>query len=207
MNKLWIEKIKFVDSSRLESLCKKLNVNYENMLRYLLSRDYLVRIFRGIFYVKSVEEIKFRKIDMSHLELVANGLKIKGIKNWYFGLYTALRLNNVTHEYFTTTFVINDEISRAKEIDIAGRKFKFTKIKPSLIFGIKKENYLRYSDLEKTILDFIYLWRYRGVPEEKILLDISNWIRNASKRKLFKYSEKFPKTVRRTLEKVKWKSL
>jgi hypothetical protein len=27
--------------------------------------------------------------------------------------------------------------------------------------------------VEKTILDFIYIWRYNGVPREKIILDVS----------------------------------
>lgn len=203
MKKLWIDKGRFIDPIRLKAICKELNINYKNLLHYLLARKYLIRIFRGIFYVKSVEEIKFEKIDMNHLELVANGLKIKGIKNWYFGLYTALKLNNVTHEYFATDFVVNDKIFRAKETTIANRKFKFIKIKPPLIFGVEEKGNLRYSDLEKTILDFIYLWRYRGVPEEKILIDISDLVKTASKKRLLRYAEKFPKNVRKTLEAVK----
>lgn len=34
------------------------------------------------------------------------------------------------------------------------------------------ENGVRYSGPEKTILDFIYLWRYNGIPEKKIAADV-----------------------------------
>ena len=203
MKKLWTEGSKIVESSKLRGICDELGVKYENMVRYLLSRGYLVRIFRGIFYVKSPEEIVLGRLKLSHLELVAEGMRLKNIENWYFGLYTALRFNGVTHEYYTVEFVLNDRIFRAKEIKIAGHRFKFIKIKPSLFFGIKEKNRLRYSDLEKTILDFIYLWRYRGVPEKKIAIDISELVSKASKEKLFKYAERYPKTVRRTLEMIK----
>ncbi|OYT37596.1 hypothetical protein B6U96_06290 [Archaeoglobales archaeon ex4484_92] len=203
MKKLWVENRKITDSTTLKSMCKEIEAKYENMVRYLLSRDYLVRIFKGVFYVKSPREIKLGKLDLSHLELIAEGMEAKEVKNWYFGLYTALRLNGVTHEYFPIEFVLNDKIFRANEIKVAGHRFKFIKIKPSLFFGIKEKNRLRYSDLEKTILDFIYLWRYRSIPEEKIVLDISELVSKASKKKLFKYSKKYPKTVRRTLEMIR----
>ena len=203
MRKLWLNDRRFVNSTYLSWICEDIGVEYENMIRYLLDRGYLVRIFRGVFYVKSLEEIKFGRIDLSHLDLVAEGLKIKGVERWYFGLYTALMLNGVAHEYFPVEFVLNDKIFRAKEVEIAGHRFKFVKIKPSLFFGIEEKGKLRYSDLEKTILDFIYLWRYRGVPEEKIILDISELVNEASRDKLYKYSEKYPRTVRRTLEMIR----
>jgi predicted transcriptional regulator of viral defense system len=203
MRKLWLENVKFVDHVILKNMCGDLDVEYVDMIRYLQRRECLVRIFRGIFCVKSPEEIKLKKIDVSPLEMLAHGMEIKGVENWYFGLYTALRLNGVTHEYFPVDFVLNDKIFRAREMEIAGHRFRFIKVKPSLFFGVKEINRLRYSDLEKTILDFIYLWRYKGIPEEKIVLDISELFGTASREKLLEYSERYPKTVRRTLETVR----
>ncbi len=202
MKKLWLGK-HFVTVKSLKSMCKELDANYENLVRYLLARKYLVRVFRGVFYVKSLEEIKFGKINLGHLELVANGLRLKGVDNWYFGLYTALKLNNLTHEFFVINYVINDKLFRAKEIKIADNKFKFIKIKPSLFFGIKEKNGIKYSDLEKTILDFIYLYKYRGVPKEKILLDISELTEKALKNKLSEYGKKYPKSVRNIIKMIK----
>jgi predicted transcriptional regulator of viral defense system len=207
MKRLWVEKRKFIESEELKSLCKELKKEYTGTLHYLLTRKYLIRIFKGFFYVRSIEEIKFDKLDKSPLDLIANGLRLKGITNWYFGLYTALKLNNFTHEYFTVNYLINDKIFRAKDVKIAGFKFKFIKIRPSLIFGIKEKNNIRFSDVEKTILDFIYLDKYRSVPEDKIILDISGFMEKANKDKLFKYLKNYPKSVRKIVEKLERKNL
>jgi len=61
---------------------------------------------------------------------------------------------------------------------------------------------IRYSDAEKTILDFIYIWRYNGIPEEKIVLDVAEWAENISKAKIRKYAKKYPKTVSEIVEEV-----
>ena len=139
----------FVNSDEIKSYCSTLNLSYEKVIRYFMRMKYIIRIFKGIFYVKSLEEIKYNSIKYSHLELVAKGLELKGVENWYFGLYTALMLNNDTHEYFTIDYIISDSLYRNKPITINSRKFKFHKLKPSLLkFGII-ENKCRYSDLEK----------------------------------------------------------
>jgi hypothetical protein len=143
------------------------------------------------------EEAKLGRSRYNHLELVARGLELKKVDNWYFGLHTALKLNNMTHETFAVEDVINDKLFRANPFTIAGYKFKFSKLSRSLLdFGIKKgENGVRYSDREKTVLDFIYIWRYNGIPEEKIVADVSGWAKGASKEKLRAYAKKYPKTV------------
>jgi len=61
---------------------------------------------------------------------------------------------------------------------------------------------VRYSDPEKTVLDFIYIWRYNGVPDDKIVLDISEWAKQGSKEKLMSYAKKYPKTVTEIVERV-----
>lgn len=93
--------------------------------------------------------------------------------------------------------VVNDVLFRANPVRIAGYRFKFTKLSPTLLtFGVKKaENDVRYSDPEKTMLDFIYLWRYNGVPAEKIVADVAGWAEHASPSKLRSYARKYPKTV------------
>lgn len=136
------------------------------------------------------------------LELVSKGLELKGVRNWYFGLHTALELNNMTHERFAIDSVINDKIFRAKPVSIAGHKFRFVKLSNKLLdFGVVKDG-IRYSDAEKTILDFIYIWRYNGIPEEKIVLDVAEWAENISKAKIRKYAKKYPKTVSEIVEEV-----
>ena len=109
----------FVSSDEIKSYCSTLNLSYEKVIRYFMRMKYIIRIFKGIFYVKSLEEIKYynnnNSIKYSHLELVSKGLELKGVKNWYFGLYTALKLNNATHEYFTIDYIITDSLYRNKK--------------------------------------------------------------------------------------------
>nr|MDO8082768.1 hypothetical protein [Candidatus Freyarchaeota archaeon] len=193
----------FVTSAELKRYCRSMNLNYEIVIRHFISRGYLVRIFRGVFYIKSLDEIELGKTRYSHLELVAKGMELKNVENWYFGLYTALKLNNVTHEHFAVDYVVNDRIFRAKPVNITGYKFKFVKLAPALLeFGLTVEDRLRYSDVEKTILDFIYVWRYNGIPKDKIVLDVEDWTKNASKAKIMKYSERYPKTVAEIVKEV-----
>lgn len=192
----------FVSSDEIKSYCSTLNLSYEKVIRYFMRMKYFIRIFKGIFYVKSLEEIKYTSIKYSHLELVAKGLELKSVENWYFSLYTALMLNNATHEYFTIDYVISDSLYRNKPITINNRKFKFHKLKPSLLkFGIIENKY-RYSDLEKTVLDFIYIWIYNGKPRDRILMDISDYTMNLSKNKILEYINFYPNSVSEIIKEI-----
>jgi predicted transcriptional regulator of viral defense system len=202
LKKLKIDENEFITSEELKRYCKSMGLNYEITIRHLVSRGYLIRIFKGIFYVKSLDEAKLGRSKYSNLELVAKGLELKGVKDWYFGLYTALKFNNMTHESFSVDYVVNDKLLRSKPINIAGYKYRFVKRSPKLLqFGIIEDS-LRYSDPEKTILDFIYTWRYNGVPKEKIALDVSEWAKGISCEKTKKYSVNYPKTVQEIAEMV-----
>jgi len=202
VKKLHLEGKEFVTSGDIEGTCKPLGLDHRNAIRYLLKERYLVRIFRGIFYVRAFDEIALGRSKYSHLELVSRGLGLKGVKNWYFGLHTALKLNDLTHEYFAVDYVLNDRIFRAKPIGIAGYKFRFLKLKPGLFdFGVVKDA-LRYSDAEKTILDLIHVWRYNGIAEEKIIMDLSEYAANVSKKKLLAYAGNYSRSVRETAKKV-----
>ncbi|KKN08621.1 hypothetical protein LCGC14_1054820 [marine sediment metagenome] len=202
LKKLHLTGREFVSSEEIKSYCSKLNLSYEKVIRYFVRRKYLIRIFKGIFYVKSWEEIKYKSIKYSHFELVSKGLELKGVRNWYFGLYTALKLNNATHEYFTIDYVISDNLYRNKPITINNRKFKFHKLKPSLLkFGMNKSKY-RYSDLEKTILDLIYLGVYSAKSKVKILMEISDYTLNLSKSKIRKYVQNYPNSVKEVIGEI-----
>jgi len=195
VKKLELSDKKFITREEIREDCKKLSLDYYVAIRYLTHYKYLIRILRGIFYIKSIEERKLNKTNINHLEAIKEALKIKGVKNWYFGLSTALKLNNLTHEYFAIDYVINDKIFRAKPFLILGYKIKFIKINHKLMpFGIINKN-LPYSDAEKTMLDFIYLKEHGNVkliPEEIF--------EKCSKNKLLKYSKNYDK---RTIKRLK----
>lgn len=202
LKKLRIDRKEFVTADELKAYCKPLGLSYATTIKYFVYRGYLTRIFKGVFYVKALEEVKLGISRYNHLELVAKGLELKDITNWYFGLYTALKLNNMTHEHFAVDYVINNRIFRPKPMRIAGYKFRFIKLTPILLnFGIIG-NPLRHSDAEKTVLDFIYTWRYNGIPKEKIVLDVSEWAKDLSGEKTRRYAVNYPKTVQATAEMV-----
>jgi len=204
LRKLWIDKKEFVTASELRVYCRSFRLAYPAVVDYFVKRKYFVRIFRGIFYVKSLEEAKLARNKYNHLELVAKGLELKKVTNWYFGLHTALKLNNMTHETFAIEDVISDKIFSANPFTIAGYKFKFSRLSSSLLgFGVRKaEHGVRYSDPEKTILDFVYIWRYNGMPEEKIAVDVRMWAKGAAKEKVKEYAKRYPKTVAKIAERV-----
>ncbi len=202
LKKIRIEGKEFVTSNELKQYCKQMNISYSSAISHFTSRGQMIRIFKGIFYVKSLDEVKLGKSKYNYLELVAKGLELKGIKDWYFGLYTALKLNNMTHEHFTVDYVINDKIFRAKPIKIAGYSFKFVKLKPALFcFGIITSD-LTYSDPEKTILDLAYIWTYKGMPQERVIVDISEWAINLSETRINEYAKNYPKTIQAIAAKV-----
>ena len=192
---------KVINRIEMEKVMKKFSSKVENTINFMISYGYLVRILRGLYYVKTVEEFKLKKSPDIYeiLSLGMNKLRVK----WYFGLYTALRLNGLTHEYFDTIFIINDKIFRAKEIKVMGEKVKFIKLKPRLLsFGIKNDK-IPFSDIEKTLLDFTYIFRYRSVPEEKILSFIEEYKDKMNKKRLIKYMKFYPKSIRKMMEDAK----
>lgn len=193
--KLEIGKDKFIEGDKIRGYCKALHMNYYSAIGYLLSNGYVIRVFRGIFYVRSIEERKLKKEDISYADAIKEALGMKGVKNWYFGLETALKLNNLTHEYFSVDFIISDRISRPKPFEIFGHKIKFLKAKKSLFgFGIETKN-LNYSDIEKTILDIAYFGKYNNLADNRIKDNISPYIKNCSKKKLLAYSKRYPGSV------------
>lgn len=201
LKKLRIDGADFVDSKRLKHYCSSLGLEYSRSVRYLLARKYMIRIFRGIFYLRSIEERDTTKSSYNHLELVAKGLELKGIKGWYFGLHTALKLNNATHESFSIEDVMSASLFRAKPIGIAGHRFKFYKISSKLVsFGVLEKENLRYSDLEKTLLDFAYIWRYGGMSEAKIADGLSEWSDDASRDKIDRYIDYYPKAIKNAID-------
>ncbi|MCD6373046.1 MAG: hypothetical protein J7L37_05820 [Thermococcus sp.] len=164
-----------------------------------MSRGYLVRILRGVYYVKTLEEYKFGKTPdpMTLIAKATNKLKLK----WYFGLYTALRLNGATYEYYSRIFLVTPVITRSGPVTILGERIQFVKLKESLLgFGVVKRGEIQYSDLEKTLLDFIYLKRYNKRLNADAV--VREYIAKVRKEKLIEYSKAYPKSVQKEVEAI-----
>lgn len=200
LRKLRRENKEFTTSDELRNLCRSLGIDYGSAIRHLVPRGHLIRVFRGVFYVKSLEETHLGSSNYTHLELVARGLKHRGVNHWYYGLSTALVLNNMTHERFNVEYIINDRIQRNRPMKIAGHEFIFKKLKPSLFsFGVVSGQ-VNYSDPEKTILDLVYVDKYGGVPPDRTALNVSEYMDALDADKLTRYAAHYPSTVSRFVE-------
>jgi hypothetical protein len=162
---------KILTRKDFDSLAAKYKFNKDILRRVMLNKGYLITIFRGVYYLKDYEEKKLNSLKYSPYELLALGLEKKNVK-WYFGLNTALKFLGLTHEVFPVNIVINDKFNRTKPMKIAGSSFFFMKLKPSLFFDMKKENTgnnisIYYSNIEKTMLDMIYLKKNIDLKEYK----------------------------------------
>lgn len=194
--KLDMDENKFIESDLIRDYCDKLNLDYNVAIRYLISNKRLYRILRGFFYKPSIKERKLGILDADFATAIIEAMNRKKIKKWYFGLESALKFNNLVHEYFAVEYIINDAIFRAKAFEILGHKVKFVKIKTNLCtFGIKTNKEIRYSDVEKTVLDMIYLSRYDGLNELEVKNKIKDILKHCSKKKLIKYSKKYNEKV------------
>lgn len=155
--RLQIENKKIVTTSEIEQLALELGKNKKRSVYYLLEEEYILRILRGIFYVKNFEEKQQNTLNTSIYKMIADALEKKCVKKWYFGLETALKLNNLTHEHFTINYVITDSFRTTKVITILNTRFQFLKRSKKYFHkGIIKKNGLQYSNPEKTILDLSY---------------------------------------------------
>ncbi|TFF99000.1 MAG: hypothetical protein EU541_06040 [Promethearchaeota archaeon] len=192
----------FTTAAEIKDYSRKFYYNFNNVIRYLVNQKYLLQIFEGIYYVKSEQEIESKKLKYSLLELVGKGLELKGITDWYYGLYTALTLNGVKEEEHDKDlfYIITNRLFKGAPIEIAGRSFKFIKFKYSLFnFGIIDRK-VKFSDKEKTVLDFIYLWKYNGIHSQKIIVDIAKYMDMVEEEKILDYVRYYPKTNKRILK-------
>lgn len=190
----------FVTAEELKDYGKQLYFNYRNLIKYLISHNYILKIFDDLFYVKTFDEIEKKRLRYSILEIMAKSLEAKGIKCWYYGIYTALtllKLNSDHQDKFI--YLINNKILKNKPIIILDHQFRFLRLKDIFFnFGIIKKE-IKYSDLEKTVLDFIYLWKYNRIHKQKIIINISKFLNRISEEKILEYSQNYPKSNRRIL--------
>lgn len=199
--KLVIDGHKIVRSEDIRKLAISINKSDDRSLFYLQEEGYIARIFRGIFYVKSPDEREKGYFGKSIYEIVAMGLEFKGVKKWYFGLETALKLNNLTHEYFDLNYVITDSYRTTKIIKIIDSNFQFIKRnKKYFKIGIINNNQLKYSDPERTILDLAYKRYLKSTEPNYFLSPINEYRSVIDQNKLDKYLMNYSKRFQNIFE-------
>lgn len=197
------DKKKFITSETLKKYCRDLYYNHRLVSNYLISRRFLVNILDDIYYVKTIDEVNKDIIKYSILEIVGKALKHKSVKNWYYGLYTALELiNNDYENQEEYIYLINNRFLKRKPMKILGKKFRFLRFKNAFFnFGIINGK-VKYSNLEKTILDLIYLMDYNHINENRMLIELSKLLEGIIKEKILKYSQFYPQSNKSILKKV-----
>jgi len=194
LKKLYMDDNRFITGVLLRDYSEMLKMDYYKVIRYLIRNKYVYRILKGFFYFPSFEERKLKSINVNHMEAITKALEIRKV-NWYFGLETALKLNNLTHEFFVIDYVVSDSIFRAKPIHVLGHKVRFIKLKkPLFSFGIVNKG-LKFSDPEKTLLDIVYLSKYEGLSDKEIKFRVTDLVEFCSKEKLLKYASKYKRSV------------
>lgn len=203
VRKLLRRKERFISREELKEECAKLKMPYVKAIRYLYLYKYILRIVRGFFYIPTVEERKYHTGKPDFFGAIVRAMEYKKARNWYFGLETAIKMNAITHEYFTIDYVVSDTIFRAKPMLILDHRVKFVKLNKNLFgFGINKGP-VPFSDLEKTILDLIHLKKHAGRPDKAIRDYLIEWADEADRNKLEKYSKHYSKSVRKALAELK----
>ena len=201
--KMIVDGKRYTTSSEIKALAMKLDKDPKRSLSYLQEHEYIIRILRGIFYVKDPEERERDFLRHSIYDMIAEALKIKGVKNWYFGLETALKMNNKTHEYFAVDYLITDSFRTTKVITIIDSKFQFLKWGEfHFTFGIRKKNTIRYSDREKTVLDMIYRRHIITQKSRYTLSPYYDYIELLDRDRIMEYIINYPNEFRKIMEDI-----
>jgi predicted transcriptional regulator of viral defense system len=147
----------FTTSSEIRKMASSIGKDDTRSLLYLQEQGYIQRILRGIFYVKTPDELERGSLGVSIYEMVSRALRMKGVRSWYFGLESALKLNEMTHEFFPVEVVVTDSFRTTKIIGISYSRFQFLRWSPDHFrFGLVRRRGLIFSDKEKTVLDIAY---------------------------------------------------
>ncbi len=201
--KLLLEGKNIATRDEIFEIARKIRKDEKRSLNYLLEEGYIVRILRGFFYIRSMEE-RYRKTqDLSTYQLVARALERKGIKNWYFALETALKLNLMTHEYFLRNYVVTDSYRTTKVIQVLGQDFLFIKRgEKQFDHGLVNKDGIWYSDRIKTILDLAYRSYLKNGELNEIKEIFQEYQRFIQKDQVKSYLKDFPRRFEETVEKI-----
>jgi len=192
-----------VTGTDIANLSRRIHKKPEHVIRHLRREGYLLPLFRGYYYVRSSDEIRLGEERRNPLEVFALAAEAKSIGNWYFGLHTALRLNRMTHESILEEDVISDRMYRIRGIPVGFRKFVIHRwVSEMVSFGLTESGPYRYSDPEKTVLDFAYLDYWRRAKGHAATLTWRDHIEDVDPKRLRRYLCHYPDAVRASLEAV-----
>lgn len=168
------------DVQKLFSKDKISNEYLDQLLHNLVKQNKIIRITNGAY--------TFNK------DLMVSGF---AYSPFYYGLQEALSLRNL-HEQETNPVIITTKKIKPGIKQIQGNNVLLRRIDRKYFFGIDFVKYydmeIPVSDLEKTLIDFIYY-------NEPLSEDAKNGLlKNINKQKLKEYLLKYPESTRRKVQ-------
>lgn len=193
-------KKKVVPKAHLAALAHRMALNEDSVIRTLTRNNRIIPLFKGYYYLRDPEEIMLHR-GVSPFEIFSYGARAKKIGNWYYGLYTALRLNGMTHEHRNDEYVISDGFYRPRGIVMSGKRFVILKWRSELgRFGLKKINNYWVSDPEKTVLDFVFWDHYRVAKGHRATEVWKDHIDSLDSKRITVYLEHYQRKIQSIME-------
>ena len=84
--KFIVDSRKIVTAEDIGKISIEISKDKDQVINYLQHNRYIIRILKGIFYVRRVEERKRKTYEHTLYQIVAMSLEVKGVRYWYFGL-------------------------------------------------------------------------------------------------------------------------
>ena len=183
MSILEYKKMTIIERSEIIDLIKKhMEVkDISDLISKLLSKKRLISIKKGIYAVIPLSSID-KTTKLNDIEIVDYLLE----GDYYIGLFNAYNFHGFTEQIPNKLFIFNTKYSADKKM--LNYKFKFFKIKKNRLFGMLDNQYSRYSDKERTIIDALNYPEYLGGLKQ--VLDKINKT-SFNEKKLVRYAIKY----------------
>ncbi|MFH1247160.1 MAG: hypothetical protein V1644_02150 [Candidatus Micrarchaeota archaeon] len=167
--------LRCVSSSEIADVCSYFHFSPSNVRATLVRKGALVPLlFKGIFYVRSPEELLLKSLPSDPLLLASLACNKHLGKNWYFGLHTALKFNDLAGvQAPVKSFIITNRQLAPGKRKVGAMEFVFSQIKHrSFDAGLVEKNGFRYSSPVRTSLDFLYFGiKKRDLSYATLVLD------------------------------------
>lgn len=195
--RLRLEGARYITGKRLARVCREARREFGGCRKYLLEHGYIHRVFRGIYYLSDRDELESGLPAGNVLRIVGDALAFKGVRRWYFGLETALKLNGMTHEYFTVDFLVTDSLRTTRPVGVLGHRLAILRRPPKRFReGIVRAGGIRFSDREKTVLDIAHQGFIWGRPADHAVGVLDEYGARLDRKKMRAYLARYPPKFR-----------
>lgn len=166
----------------------------EGLIRHLRSKNWLMPIKNGKYAIVPLES-GMDDFNSYNWFVIARELISPG--DYYISHYSAMSIHNMVTQPLNTVYIASPLRHRGRKVGLI--RFKFIYIMKRKVWGITSEwvtpqEQVKVSDLERTIIDCLYIPEYCGGISE-IAKGIWMTRDKIDYKKLYKYASKFKKTV------------